>query len=191
MKNRSIEEFRKNNPTFMQQPIVRAFLQEERHLNLLQKHLQGDHQASILLDEKFRHYFYRAKIVSYLSNLIHYFSIDYDKRKNVDAQRFPLILNKPLDNNQEGDNQQLSEVLGGEEVPYDELVEENLEDVFTNPTLSKAVRKLTRKQKHVLSLFFIHELNNKEIAAYLGDSEQNVSNLKTRALQNIEKYAEK
>ncbi|WP_164908650.1 RNA polymerase sigma factor [Halobacillus litoralis] len=188
MKHKSdlIEKFMSDNPNFVKQPIVKSFLAQEDNFSLLESHLRGNESSSNLLDEKFKLHFYRAKIVNYLSNLIYYFSIDYDKRVNVYGERFPLVLNK-TPNDDEGNNgdNSLIDMVNVDHVDFDSSFEHSLEGSVTDKRLYKAIKKLPKNQKKVLSLHFLKGLSNKEIARVLDESEQNVSNVKRRAFKKL------
>ncbi|UOR14194.1 RNA polymerase sigma factor [Halobacillus amylolyticus] len=184
------KEFKRDNEKLMAQPIVRRFLDDEENLKLLNGYLEGDEKAAALLDERFKQHHNKAKIINYLSSLIYYFSIDYDKRAKLKSYRFPLILNKRLNVNEKDNSEDLLGTFGSETVPYEEIVDNKyLENIFTNKSLAKAITKLTDKQKEIVSLFYIYQYSNKEIAEYLKESEQNISNLKRRALKTLYKFS--
>lgn len=178
---KSVTKFKEDNPEFMAQPIVKNFLSEEDNAYLLEKSLAGNLEAQAILDERFKKSLRRARVISYVSKLIYFYSIEYDKKFRKERQRQPLLLDKnPHEGYDRGAIVDLTEGCEGISI-YDE----GLHDVFSDNALIEATYKLTRKQKLILELYYLQNRSNQEISSLLNESEQNVSNLKRRAISTL------
>lgn len=115
-----------------------------------------------------------GRFIKYIANLIHYNSINYDKKRKVIANRYPLT----LDNN-EGIESSLIASYDSEQNPPD------LKDHLTNPLLFQAYSTLSEQQQKILSLAYVQKLNDKEIATILCRSQQNISKHRLKALAKL------
>ncbi|MEK4529874.1 sigma-70 family RNA polymerase sigma factor [Paenibacillus sp. FSL H8-0104] len=114
------------------------------------------------------------RFIKYMANLIHYNSINYDKKRRLKDSRFSLTL--------DNDEKQESALL----TVYDsETVPPNLKDHITDHSLYQAYNSLPSQQQQILSLAYIQTLNDKEIAKILGVSQQNVSKHRLKALAKL------
>ena len=117
-----------------------------------------------------------ARFVKYISNLIYYNSINFDKKRRVLASRNLLV----IDNNENKlDVPSLQDI---------DNISPNLQDHITNSELFHAYEKLSEQQKKVLSLYFVKQLTDKEISNILGSSQQNISKLRLKALDKLRKF---
>jgi RNA polymerase sigma factor (sigma-70 family) len=114
------------------------------------------------------------RFIKYMANLIHYNSINYDKKRRLKDNRFPLMLD-----NDENLESVLLTVYDSESVPP------NLKDHITDHSLYQAYESLSAKQQQVLSFAYVQALNDKEIARILGVSQQNVSKHRLKALTKL------
>ncbi|MMZ56693.1 RNA polymerase sigma factor SigO [compost metagenome] len=114
------------------------------------------------------------RFIKYMANLIHYNSINYDKKRRLKDNRFPLRLD-----NDENLESVLLTVYDSESVPP------NLKDHITDHSLYQAYESLSAKQQQVLSFAYVQALNDKEIARILGVSQQNVSKHRLKALTKL------
>jgi RNA polymerase sigma factor (sigma-70 family) len=63
----------------------------------------------------------------------------------------------------------------------------DLEGLISNPTLHGAYMSLSEKQKRILNLYYVMELNDTQIAKKLKLSQQSVSKTRKQAISNIKK----
>ena len=105
-----------------------------------------------------------------MANLIYYNSINYDKKRRMKDNRFPLT----LDNDENIESSLLA--------VYDSTsVSPNLKDHITDLSLFNAYESLPAQQKQILSFAYVQKLNDKEIARILGVSQQNISKHRLKA----------
>lgn len=114
------------------------------------------------------------RFVKYMANLIHYNSINYDKKRRTTSTRFPLI----LDNDESNDSVLLS-VYDRDSIPAD------LREHLTDPVLYQGYVALPEKQQRILSLCIVQGLNDKAIAKILGGSQQNISKHRLKAIEKL------
>lgn len=112
--------------------------------------------------------------------MIHYNSINYDKKRQALVKRYPLI----LDDDEKFDSVKVS--------CYDPaLVPSDLKDHITDRSLFLAYTALSEKQKTILSLFYVQDLNDKEISTIMGGSQQNISKHRLKALSKLREILQK
>ncbi|KAF6628138.1 sigma-70 family RNA polymerase sigma factor [Paenibacillus peoriae] len=114
------------------------------------------------------------RFITYMANLIYYNSINYDKKRRLKDNRFPLT----LDNNENLESVLLT-VYDSESVPP------NLKDHITDHSLYQAYESLPAQQQQILSFAYVQKLNDKEIARILGVSQQNISKHRLKALAKL------
>ncbi|MGG3510266.1 sigma-70 family RNA polymerase sigma factor [Paenibacillus lautus] len=114
------------------------------------------------------------RFITYIANLIYYNSINYDKKRRMKDNRFPLM----LDNN-ENQESALFTVYDSESVPP------NLKDHITDHLLHQAYESLPAQQQMILSYAYVQKLTDKEIARILGVSQQNISKHRLKALAKL------
>ena len=65
----------------MEQPIVRSFLQSKYNYNLFEEAITNPTpENKQILDQTFKSHFKKIKVIDYVSKLIHYYSIDLQKK---------------------------------------------------------------------------------------------------------------
>ena len=183
-----LNHYMSRNKELFQQPIIKRFFSEKDNRTLLLHFLKGNASSKEQLDTKFKNFYYQAKVIRYIANLIHYYSIDYDKKINQISDRFPLVMDKSISKN-EDDSLKMVDLIYKEEVNFEnEFEEQRLENILTNEIICKSLETLTKKQKSILELVYIKEYTPKEVAELFGDSKQNISNIKSKALKKIREY---
>ncbi|MBU5356060.1 sigma-70 family RNA polymerase sigma factor [Paenibacillus silvae] len=170
--SKSLEKFKNN-------PILKEFMGDENHKKLLIEYINNPTFSNQKkLDEGFRKFYFEIRFTAYILSLIRFASIDFDKRVRRLNLRSALILD-------ENDN---STLLGGS-VIEPELNSTEIEEMFSNPILFKAVQRLTKKEKEVLLQAYLMEMPDTQIAHNKNVSQQAVSKLRTKALKKIRDYA--
>jgi len=184
--------FQEKHPIFFQQQIIQSFLQQPNCLSYVKKAVCFPTNENLKkVDEAFKEFYGKVRILTYLSNMIYYNAINYDRKIKKDKDREMLILDKPLkEDGEEGvthkdvlcqTNSDLISAIAGETIS--EHVEEK--DLF------EAIQTLTSKQQEIINYKYIFGLKNKEIAEMLGNSPQNISAIHQRALRKLKNYLEK
>ncbi|QQZ64554.1 sigma-70 family RNA polymerase sigma factor (plasmid) [Paenibacillus sonchi] len=114
------------------------------------------------------------RFIKYMAKLIHNNSINYDKKRRLKDNRFPLTLD-----NDENLESSLLAVYDSKAVPP------NLKDHITDLSLFKAYESLPAQQQQILSFAYVQKLNDKEIARILGVTQQSISKHRLKALAKL------
>lgn len=187
MKNdkQKIEEFFYRNNEQVNNPIIKSFLSDSQNLYLVQKAiLYPTDLNKKLVDESFQSHYINVRKIKYVSNLIYFFSLDFDKKRRRLQNRSLLILDKGLSEEGETTQKELIEDLRNEN-GLDHLIGGGLLDRIEDVQLLKSLQKLTVKQLQILEMIYVKELSIKEIAQLLQTTPQNISNHHRKALNKL------
>ncbi|WP_312505910.1 sigma-70 family RNA polymerase sigma factor [Lysinibacillus sp.] len=187
MKNdkQKIEEFFYRNNEQVNNPIVKSFLSDPQNLYLVQKAiLYPTDLNKKLVDESFQSHYINVRKIKYVSNLIYFFSLDFDKKRRRMQNRSLLILDKGLSEEGGTTLKELIEDTSNEK-GLDHFVGGGLLDNIENVQLLKSLQKLTMKQLQILEMIYVKDLSIKEIAQLLQTTPQNISNHHRKALNKL------
>lgn len=165
----------------LEDPLVANFLNDESNYEKFLAFIESPNpETKTTLDSAFKSYYKNVKVTSYINKLIHFFSIDLDKKKNKYNANNMLILDRPIgeDGNitlKENLPSRLPTELNSMRLPLEELLE-NLE-------LYEAWTTLSLKQKKILRLKYQYNLKDVEIAATLSETKQVISYNHKKAIQ--------
>ncbi|KAB2372789.1 MULTISPECIES: sigma-70 family RNA polymerase sigma factor [Bacillus] len=173
------------------QPIIQKFLKDSNNYKVFLDYLQHPESKHHIeeLDKSFKIFYKKSKLGKYLDNLIHFYSIDYDKRRRKIHSRFLLTLNGSGEDDSDGKFIEKSDkYIMAEEKSILELMissSSGLKSHIEDESLYKAFLKLTPKQQHILELIYVKGLSNIEVSEYYNDSPQNISAIHKRALKKL------
>lgn len=184
------QEFQRKHPVFFRQAIVRSFLQENTNYELVQQALCSPNEKNRKkVDEAFRKFYGNIRILTYLSNLIYYNTINFDKKMKKHYNRERLTLDQPLQNKDGNEKLSLGDMLYYSEPDItDSIIYQTMADYVGDVQLYQAIKVLTSKQQEILTYKYVYGLQNKEIADLLKSSPQNISKLHQTALQKLKKH---
>lgn len=119
------------------------------------------------LDDKFKNH-YTKIFIKYMSTLIHFSAIEYDKKHNSYNKRYPLTLDQPL--NSENETTMIDILIKHDQDIFNDIQDkytdsENLTEYFECPYQILAINELKPKpkQKLILKYKYIDNLKNTEI----------------------------
>lgn len=183
--NQKIEEFFYRNNEQVNNPIIKSFLSDSKNLYLVQKAILYPTDINKkLVDESFQSHYKNVRKTKYVSNLIYFFSLDFDKKRRRLQNRSLLILDKGL--SEEGGTTAKEQIEDASiERELDTIVGEGLLDNIEDEQLLKSLQKLTVRQLQILEMMYVKELSIKEIAQTLRTTPQNISNLHRKALNKL------
>ncbi|MEY9971806.1 RNA polymerase sigma factor (sigma-70 family) [Lysinibacillus sp. RC46] len=183
--NQKIEEFFYRNNEQVNNPIIKSFLSDSKNLYLVQKAILYPTDINKkLVDESFQSHYINVRKIKYVSNLIYFFSLDFDKKRKNLQKHTLLILDKGL--SEEGGTTAKEQVEDASiEKELDTIVGEGLLDNIEDEQLLKSLQKLTVRQLQILEMIYVKELSIKEIAQTLRTTPQNISNLHRKALNKL------
>lgn len=188
-----LEIFQKKHPDLFQQPIIQSFLQDEKNRELVRQAIcYPTRQNRQLVDEAFQTFYSHVRALTYLTHVIHSQAIHFDKTMQKHNSREILTLDQPLQSEEDGQETTHKDMLYQPSSDMaDKIACETMGDYVDDPSLYQAIQSLTAKQRDILTYRYGHQLSNKEIADWFGDSLQNVSKLHRKALQHLKKYLTK
>lgn len=138
------------------------------------------------LNHKFTEFFLESRIISYISTLAHNYSRQYDASLNGYKKRYPLLLDKNIENSEQTFIDLVSEEVA-DNYTWNKKESNDFLDLIDHEELFSAFQKLTYKERTILNLFFIERWKIKEIANYFGNSSQNISKMKNKSLEKLKK----
>lgn len=186
-----IEKFYEMNKKSLQSGVVRGFLSIKDNEELLELALiEGTEESKKNLDDRFKEFLLKLKVIKYVSSLIHYYTIDFDKRNNRRNSRFGLLLDAPHSNDTEGNPTPIIDLMFSSKSSEDAYYEgmETLGEWIEDEELYRIYNGLTDRQKSVLELIYLKGYSNKEVAEFYNVSPQNISSLHKRAVEKIRSY---
>ena len=183
-----IELIKKNRIEVNRNPIIKNFLNCRKNNKLFSEIINSKSPSPEMYEEinkEFKKFYSEVRIVKYLSQLIHFNSINYDKRSRKIRQRNFLL----LEGNDENNNLSIEE-LNSYNPDFVELILSNDNTIFShveNPRLYKSLSRLTTKQIKILELCFVYDIRVCDIANMLGVSQQHVYKTLKKSLDKIRK----
>lgn len=164
-KNKVLRSFLYKNRRKLENPIIKEFLKEEKNFNLLMKAILNPTKYNKrAIDKAFYSHYLKVKKIKYVSTLIYFFSVDFDKKQRRYQNHNPLILDRDISNGVEAT---LKEIIPDNKQLTDHVFGTTLIDHIENEKLAKALKKLTEKQLQVLELIYLKNFSLKEISFML------------------------
>ncbi|HLR02372.1 MAG TPA: sigma-70 family RNA polymerase sigma factor [Virgibacillus sp.] len=176
--------FKKEHSELFRQPIIQSFLRDERHETLLKQAICSPTQKNMQrLDKTFKVFYGKAKMLTYLSRIIYYNAINFDKTIRKHRGREMLTLDQPLQNDSEETQKEL--LYDPSPDIHEKIARETIADYIEEPRLFQAIQTLTTKQQKILTYKYVHNLKIKEIADIFNESPQNISKMHKNILQKL------
>ncbi|OSX89539.1 hypothetical protein S2E19_04513 [Bacillus mycoides] len=195
MGSNQIEAYCSKYKEKMNEPIVRNFLKDEENYALFQEAIiNPTEENASMLNSAFAEYYRKVKVINYISNLVYFYSIDFDKRVSLYKKRnlFALtVSHEEVDNNLNS----LDALTSSEDdltyADYENMSKkDDLKDHIDGELLYKALDVLSDKQLKILTLMYLNDHTNKEVAEILDESVQTVSYNHNKALSKIKEFME-
>lgn len=156
--------------------VIQSFLQVPENKELYKQVIELNDENSLKeLNKMFKDFFLEIRLLKYISTIIHNSVIEMDIRYRKKEQILVPY------------NEQLHDKETFEIVNDSRELNEFLED----GKMIGCLNVLTEKEKNILSLIYMKELKEGEIAMSLNISQQAVSKTKRRALQKIREMVRK
>ncbi|MCM3006828.1 sigma-70 family RNA polymerase sigma factor [Priestia koreensis] len=184
-----VEKFKLKNKNFLENKIIKSFLEKIEHNELFAEVIcNPTKENEERLDEAFKRFYFNIRFTSYISSAIYFNAINFDKKSRKMNHRNPLTVDMPIGNEEDGTFKDLI-VDTTADIQIDNILQsERIIDYLENPTLCDAIRSLTQKQQEVLNLAFVYNLSDTKIGMLTSKSQQSVSKIRKKALQEIIRY---
>lgn len=189
MGNNQLNVFYEKYQDKLNQPIVESFLREDENYVLFKNAIiDPTEKNKQRLDLVFKQHYKKVKMISYISKLIYFYSIDFDKKISLNKQRQLLNLDTPISTEENNITSKLDVLASSkEDLTYLEFenIQEDIQEHISNEVLFASLNFLSDKQLKILKLLYIINYNNKEVAELLGESEQTVSYNHKKAIEKL------
>ncbi|HEY4552273.1 MAG TPA: sigma-70 family RNA polymerase sigma factor [Bacillaceae bacterium] len=173
-----------DNKNMITNPLLLNFLNKGDNRKLYDDYCrQPSPETKELLNKRFADFYYEVRMISYLSKIIHFEAKKFDAKIRKHYKRYKLVLDNSV--NPADEHLVFSQYLADDHSNHESSASCRLEDHIQDPTLNKAVRKLTERQKEVLYWSIVEEMKDIEIAAKLNVSQQAVSKTRNNALLKL------
>lgn len=158
-------------------PLLVNFLNQDNNAFLFEKYKESNSpELEYILNQNFYQFYYKIRVLSYFSKIIDFEAKRYDKKLRDHNKKFSLLLDKPSDdNNREGSNKWKQDNSTSGPLPL------TIEDIFSIDIMNE----LTHKQKKILTMVYMRDLKDTEIAKLLGVSQQSITKTKKTALDKL------
>lgn len=105
---------------------------------------------------------YERRFYFYIMKYIKYNYLNYLEKIRKESEH------KSLNETTENGTELINLVIGDEDILYEEnITPENLENLTYNENIHKAIKALSNREKMVIYLYFVKQLNGREIAELL------------------------
>lgn len=189
--NKSVETYLSKIEKHMKNPIIKSFLNIAENMDLLKEVINNP--TSMLtkkLDDTFREFYFRIRFTSYLSQAIYFNAINYDKKVKLFSNRNISILDIPVRDKEGRTVLEFFCSMKWKDCQENCIYSSNIKDHLTNDSLYKGIEQLTENQRQLLSLAYIFDLNDSEIATHFNISQQAVSKSHKKILKTLKKIIE-
>ncbi|NMH70665.1 sigma-70 family RNA polymerase sigma factor [Bacillus sp. RO3] len=184
-----IREFYCHYPHLKHNKAVDSFISRPENQKLIEDFLRHPSARNEeRLNEAFKAHYFDIRFTSYVSSSLYFHSVNFDKHVRKYSERHPLTLDNKGDH-EGGSFIDLVPDPSSEIPPF--LNYSTLTECLENEELLHALEGLTDKQKRILDLAYVQELNDTEIAQILGVSQQAVSKTHRKALNILKSILEK
>ncbi|MGG3522557.1 sigma-70 family RNA polymerase sigma factor [Bacillus pseudomycoides] len=195
MGSNQIEAYCRKYKEKMNEPIVRNFLKDKENYALFQEAiLNPTEENTSMLNNAFAEYYRKVKVINYISNLVYFYSIDFDKRISLYKKRNLFSLTVPHEETDKSLNNLDALTSSEEDLTYNDFENMNkkddLKDHIDDDLLYKALDVLSDKQIRILTLMYLNDHTNKEVAEILNESVQTISYNHNKALSKIKEFME-
>lgn len=173
------------NKDVIQNPIIKSFLDKKENYKLVSNAISYPSEKNKnAVDKAFKEHYKQIKKMAYISNLIHFFSIDYDKKIRKLNNRYTLILDKEITDNKDTT---FKDLVVSKPLYTQNIFGNNLKDHIENIELYEALKLLTEKQLSILEMKFLKNMTTKEIAETTETTPQNISNQFNKSIRKLKK----
>lgn len=159
--------------------IIEEFLSYPDNQKMLEEYQYTNSQEiKNKLDREFKRFYQNIRILSYVLKVLHFESKRFDQKERMHRRRNILSL----------DGDEKITVIYHERFFTDFIgLSDDIADHISSDKLFYSIRKLSERQKKILSLVFVKQMTDREIAHYFGISQQAVSKSRRNIIENIRK----
>jgi RNA polymerase sigma factor (sigma-70 family) len=159
-----------------------AFLAQADNQELYQRVLFSPDDTKCIeeLNRRFKEFYAEARLIKYISLIIHYTSIELSlQNRKIDKACQPT--------------DEIERLVDGLTCISNEGHREGVQewkDALSDKRVLEAIQRLTEKEQTTMTLLYLRNLKEREVACLLGVTQQAVSKVKKRALLKLRKQLE-
>ncbi|WP_332647284.1 hypothetical protein [Lysinibacillus sp. 54212] len=166
----------------MNNRLIQSFLQDPKMDELYQEYLiNPTNDKKICIEQHFKEHVKKMKILSYFSKVLFFEAQRFDRKIRYVSNKNPLIL--------DGDDSIFLEIIASQNDndSFDSSLEnaEQLQILFEDKHLFNIISNLNSKNKELLYLLYVKEMNEAEVANCWGVSQQAINKKKKSILKKI------
>jgi RNA polymerase sigma factor (sigma-70 family) len=168
-------------------PLLVSFFSNTENVQLYENYyLTPSEENKNKLVQSFKKHCFKAKVVSYFSKIIPYKAKNFDAKIREHREKYLPILDKPINNDEDSVNI-VNNLADESSAITADFYSDKLEDYIHDELIVKAVKTLTKRQKQILFLSYVHDLKDVEIAELLNISQQAVTKIRLNSLKKVRK----
>lgn len=187
-----IREFEGENGELLRNNLIESFLKIPANKKAYWKAISDPTPENRdKLDSLFKEFYFKIRFISHISSTLKFNSINFDKRTREIQSRFNTILDNKIST--EDGLESYADLLVDEQnsISLDSiLINEDISEQVTLPLVHEALQTLTQKQKQIINLAYVKDLNDTEIGVLLNKSQQAISKIHRKALKKLLDYIE-
>lgn len=161
--------------------LIESFLEDTDNRELFENYQRKNSDAiKLVLDERFKSFYQRYRLLSYFIKVLHFESKHFDKKLRLHNKRYQLASAKTEE--AELIFEQHFNIKPDLEYHSPSL---DFKEHLTNEDLFNSFNLLTEKQKNIITLSYLHLMTDTEIAKSLGVTQQAVYKIRKSALKKL------
>ncbi|SDM59151.1 RNA polymerase sigma factor, sigma-70 family [Psychrobacillus sp. OK028] len=159
--------------------LIVSFLDDTDNRELFENYqMKNSDDIKMELDQRFRVFYQRYRLISYFIKVLHFESMHFDKKLHLHNKRYQLATAKS----------------GGAELICEQHFNQfyeyhssslSFQDHLTSEELFRSFNQLTEKQKYIITLSYLHQMTDTEISKSLGISQQSVYKTRKSAIKKL------
>lgn len=171
----------------MENKLLQSFLEQPVNQNLYLEYLQNPNEnIKNTIEKRFKIHVMKIKILSYFSKVFYFEAQKFDKKIRENSLRNILIMDKDDD----GEWVTYNDVSHfSNDIPEtfneDSSEQHSPENLFEDEKLFNLIANLSEKNKELLYLLYVKDLDESEVASFLNVSKQAINKRKNNLLKKI------
>lgn len=171
----------------MENKLLQSFLEQPVNQNLYLEYLQNPNEnIKNTIEKRFKIHVMKIKILSYFSKVFYFEAQKFDKKIRENSLRNILIMDKDDDGEWVTYNDVShfsNDIL--ETFNEDSSEQHSPENLFEDKKLFNLIANLSEKNKELLYLLYVKDLDESEVASFLNVSKQAINKRKNNLLKKI------
>lgn len=182
----NIKEFEKNNEALLNNKIMSGFLEVPLHKQIYSEAICTPTEANKkYLDKVFKEFYFNIRFTSHISSTLYFNAINFDKRYRKISNRYPITADASIG---DGENTSFKDLISDEQalIKIDEVIKSDcITEYVACPNLYEAILSLSKTQREIINMAYLHGYSDTEIGKILNKSQQAISKTHKKALKKL------